>query len=56
MSATEFCGADAPKTWVGVYDNVFLEKAAELIQKQDSASRNFISSIRRRFMVRSKST
>lgn len=33
MTATEFCGADAPKTWVGVYDNVFLEKAAELIQQ-----------------------
>ena len=41
MSATEFCGADAPKTWVGVYDNVFLEKAAELIQKQDSGYPEF---------------
>lgn len=33
MTATDFCGPDAPKTWVGVYDNIFLEKAAELIQK-----------------------
>lgn len=35
MSAPEFCGPDAPKTWVGVYDNVFLDKAAELIQQMD---------------------
>lgn len=32
MAATEFCGADAPKTWVGVYDHIFLEKAAALIK------------------------
>lgn len=41
MSATEFCGPSAPKTWVGVYDNVFLEKAAELIQKEDSGQPEF---------------
>jgi lipoteichoic acid synthase len=34
-TATDFCGPDAPKTWVGVYDNVFLEKAAEMILKGD---------------------
>lgn len=40
-SATEFCGPDAPKTWVGVYDNIFLEKAAELIQQEDSGQPEF---------------
>lgn len=38
MTATDFCGPDAPKTWVGVYDNVFLEKAAELILQQEEAN------------------
>lgn len=38
MTATDFCGKDAPKTWVGVYDNVFLEKAAELILQQEEAN------------------
>ena len=32
MAATEFCPADAPRTWVGIYDHIFLEKAAELIR------------------------
>ncbi len=36
MTATDFCGADAPKTWVGVYDNIYLEKAAQLIQETAS--------------------
>jgi phosphoglycerol transferase MdoB-like AlkP superfamily enzyme len=27
----DFCGKDAPQTWLGVYDHVFLEKAAEVI-------------------------
>lgn len=35
QTATEFCGLDAPKTWVGVYDNVFLEKTAEMILHGD---------------------
>lgn len=30
-SATEFCGGNVPRTWGGVYDHVFLEKAAELM-------------------------
>lgn len=38
MTATDFCGPEAPKTWVGVYDNVFLEKAAELILQQEETS------------------
>lgn len=38
MTATDFCGVDAPKTWVGVYDNVFLENAARLIKEQEEAN------------------
>lgn len=41
MTATSFCGSDVPKTWVGVYDNLFLEKAAELIQQQEQANGPF---------------
>lgn len=41
MTATDFCGPKAPKTWVGVYDNVFLDKAAELIQETDSGQPEF---------------
>lgn len=41
MSATDFCDPHAPKTWVGVYDNVYLEKAAELIQARDSGKPEF---------------
>jgi hypothetical protein len=41
MSAPDFCGADAPKTWVGVYDTVFLKKTAELIQQMDSGKPEF---------------
>lgn len=41
MSATEFCDPKAPKTWVGVYDSVYLEKAAQLIQEQDSGKPEF---------------
>lgn len=41
MTATDFCGPHAPKTWVGVYDNVFLEKAAELIQKDNPDQLSF---------------
>jgi len=35
MTATEFCPADAPKTWVGVYDHVFLETAAKKIKERE---------------------
>lgn len=41
MTATDFCGPQAPKTWVGVYDNVFLEKAAQLIQVRDDGTPQF---------------
>ncbi len=41
MTATDFCGPKAPKTWVGVYDNVFLEKTAELMQQSGTGRREF---------------
>lgn len=41
MTATDFCGPHAPKTWVGVYDNVFLERAAELIQQTSTGGPEF---------------
>jgi len=31
----DFCGKNAPQTWLGVYDHVFLEKAADIIAKSD---------------------
>ena len=31
----DFCSKDAPKTWLGIYDHVFLDTAAELIKKND---------------------
>lgn len=41
-SASVFCGPRAPKTWVGVYDHVFLEKVAELIGETDRPTFHFI--------------
>lgn len=35
-SGTEFCGPEAPRTWVGVYDHIFLEKTAELMAQEDT--------------------
>ena len=32
-SASIFCGPDAPKTWVGVYDHVFLENIEQQIKE-----------------------
>ena len=39
-SATDICGDDAPQTWIGVYDHVFLEEAARRIcaEKDDVPS------------------
>ena len=34
----DFCGENAPHTWLGIYDHIFLEKAAELIKAQDDGS------------------
>lgn len=41
-SAVNFCGPDAPRTWVGVYDHVFLQKAAERIRNIDVPTFHFI--------------
>ena len=34
----DFCGKDAPATWLGVYDHIFLDKAAEIIESDKDAS------------------
>lgn len=41
MGATEFCPSDSPKTWVGVYDHIFLEHAADLIREMDDDTPTF---------------
>ncbi len=41
MTATDFCGPSAPKTWVGVYDNIYLEKATQLIREQYTETPEF---------------
>lgn len=41
-SAMEFCGENAPRTWVGVYDHVFLEKAAELMKQMQEPTFHFV--------------
>ena len=35
FGAPEFCPKDAPRTWLGVYDHIFLEEAAKRIQERD---------------------
>lgn len=41
-SATDFCDEDAPRTWVGVYDHVFLQEAAELIKEIKEPTFHFV--------------
>ena len=41
-SASVFCGPDAPKTWVGVYDHVFLEHIEEEIKLLEHPTFHFI--------------
>ena len=41
-SASIFCGPDAPKTWVGVYDHVFLEHIEQQIKSIDTPTFHFI--------------
>ena len=41
MSATNFCPADAPRTWVGVYDHIFLREAARLIREMGTEQPTF---------------
>ena len=40
-SAIDICAPDAPRSWVGVYDHIFLQRAAEIIQ-DDEAHYNYI--------------
>lgn len=41
-SASVFCGPDAPKTWVGVYDHVFLEYIEQEIKSLEHPTFHFI--------------
>jgi len=41
-SASIFCGPDAPKTWVGVYDHVFLENIEKQIKSINEPTFHFI--------------
>ena len=41
-SASIFCGPDAPKTWVGVYDHMFLEHIEQQIKSIDEPTFHFI--------------
>ena len=41
-SASKFCGSDAPKTWVGVYDHVFLENIEQQIKSINEPTFHFI--------------
>ena len=41
-SASVFCGPHAPKTWVGVYDHVFLEHIEEKIKSLEHPTFHFI--------------
>ena len=42
-SADEICGADAPQTWIGVHDHIFLAEAARRIRAEgDAPSFHFV--------------
>lgn len=41
-SATSFCGPNAPQTWLGVYDHVFMDTLGDLIEDIDVPSFHFI--------------
>lgn len=41
-SASIFCGPDAPKTWVGIYDHVFLENIEQQIKSINEPTFHFI--------------
>ena len=38
---TDICGADAPRTWLGVYDHIFLAEAARRIRDEGDATPSF---------------
>ena len=35
MDATEFCPKGSPRTWLGIYDHIFLENAARIIKQTE---------------------
>lgn len=39
MGATEFCPAGSPRTWVGIYDHIFLEETVKLLKEMDDTPR-----------------
>ncbi len=41
-SAMLFCGQDAPKTWVGVYDDVYLKTVSEQLKAIDEPTFHFV--------------
>lgn len=41
-SATHFCSTDAPKTWVGVYDDVFLKMVAQKTEELEKPTFHFV--------------
>ena len=41
-NAIEFCGPNAPKTWVGVYDHVFLQSVLEQLKVVDEPTFHFV--------------
>lgn len=41
-SATDFCGPDAPRTWVGIYDHVFLTEAAKQMETIEEPTFHFV--------------
>lgn len=41
-SATDFCGSDAPRTWVGIYDHVFLTEAAKQMETIEEPTFHFV--------------
>ena len=41
MGATDFCPPGSPKTWVGIYDHIFLQNAAKLIKEMDDDTPTF---------------
>jgi len=41
-NADTFCGPDAPRTWVGVYDHIFLQEAFKRIKEIEKPTFHFI--------------
>ena len=37
----DFCGAQAPQTWLGVYDHIFLQETAKKIKAEDTGKPEF---------------